>query len=242
MNRILCALMGVMFLQGYHVLAIEDDFAHAYALYQQGDFAQACTKLQALSHKGYYTWFALGNCFLKSNEPIKSIAAFRCAQQNARSKSEFENAQHMLVEIKKSLGKNTDQNFAYVMAQSIMAGIPFIAVQFLFVLCTWLIAVRLFKYRNKKYGTTLFLVALWALLCFCLLIKYEKHKKFAVIKNNTAFSLNPGDHQHIITTLTAGDEVLVLSDKGTWYKIRFNKITGFVPADSVEYMRCENNL
>jgi len=228
--------VGICLFNGWLCYATQEIVEQAHAFYEQQQFEQALSEYQKIEHKSAATWYNMGNCCYKLAQYPKALAYWRRAQLSANAEQEEAieyNISALHTQVKKTMQPVTIVDFF----GSIIRKIPFIVVQLLFLLVSFLIVWLLSKstWRNRLWLLVLIII-FEVVLTLILVLKYREHSQQCGIINEceVAVYAGPDVQYHALAKVPLLDALIIEQTKPGWCKIRYKDLEGWVCADKIE--------
>jgi len=214
--------------------ANQESFLQANALHQEKKYKKALKSYDLIEKKGPATWYNMGNSAFKTGDYPRAILYWRRAQKNSSYKT-IKNSEHNISIAYKKLGYEKDKSTLGFLNKHVSV-IPLFVLQILFLFFWIAFFVSLFYLKKLRKFVLLIVLVINFLLATLSITKYRSiiYQRGVVMQKDTNLFVGPDKNYHKITSLGVADEFKVLKKYKKWYKIKYNKFTGWVLADKVE--------
>ncbi len=213
------------------------------ALYRTQHYNDALARFETISSPAASTWHNKGHCLYKMGQICKALACFWSADNGASRQQRFINRQlrarclDALSGSEDRSKREKDSIFATVRFafQDMYDHMPLLALQ-CFALLIWYISL-IFCCRwwcsLRLYGRICLLFFLFLCNSSIIGLLYEQyvHRKGsrAVIITNCPLRIGPNELYHQIGTVPEGALVSIEKDEGSWRKVCFMNVRGWIP-------------
>lgn len=226
----------------------EISFAQANELYKQGDFVKAYDLYLQIPNKSCAVYYNLGNCAYKMGKPGYALLYWRKAENDWGLFGRDELLKNIaLVKKKALLDEESEQSIVHALKDvlissknsfiSLIRAIPLFSLQLLVLLLWIFLFVYLrYLYRRKQRAIIIALFCFQALFAFSLAIKYnlQSFRHLVVIKPGAKLFSGPGDNFATLGHLSEAQELVMLKQTGTFYKVKVNSVIGWVDKNFVD--------
>ncbi len=219
-------------------------FLQANNLYKQGDFKSAYKLYKKIPNPGARVSYNLGNCAYQLEDFGYAMLYWKRAEKDWGFFDRSELIQNIDLLKQKILGKRESENklfesfrFYKNYSLSLLRSAPLFAVQILF-LIFWIICflyIRFLFKRNKKFLITILFIFM-AVLGGLFVMRYSldfKHYGIVLSKEVKILS-GPGDSFQMLGILPQTAQVRIQRDSDDYYKIKFQRLIGWVSQKDVK--------
>jgi len=212
----------------------QESFLKANALYEEKKYKYALESYDAIDKRGLAVWYNMGNAAYKMGDYTHAILYWRRAQKNSSYKI-IQDAMQNISAAYKKLGYEKDRPSLSFLKKHISVMTLFL-LQILFLLFWFVFFIAVFYLKKQRMIILPILFLGNFLLATFLIAKYRSiwYQKGFVIEKKVDVFTGPDQNYHTITSLRAADEFKILKKQKKWYKIKYNKFTGWVLADKIE--------
>jgi len=244
------AVTGILLLNCDYCLAgsisqTSTKFHHANTYYSEGKYDKAIKTYEEVLNSGFESgnlYYNLANSYFKNGELGKAILNYRKAMRliprDSDLKSNYEYTKSL---IKGGVVETKAQWYRIVFNKMFslftIDGLAFsLAVIFAIILLVILATMYIPSIRKYRVVTLSLLIIIFALFFMALFEKASVvGKEAVVIAQKTDAKFEPFDSATIHFTLYEGTEVVVVSSRDSWFRIkRSDKKTGWVKASDLE--------
>lgn len=227
---ILSLLVGVTLFANKH----DENYYKAAKLFKSGEYQEALAAYQSLQPQGPITYYNTGIVLYHLKNYSQALAAFRKAQLYAQPVL-LKKIEHNIFQVNEKLNLGPDPS-GYTMLLFVQAYCSLFILQclFLFVWLSWYISFFVPVPLLKKARPLLLVLT----VCFGSLIALKyliiARQKGVVVVDNAKIFTGPNSEFHELATLQEGEEVKVVDQEESWYKMHYRNIDGWMRKDDVE--------
>lgn len=215
----------------------QEIFLQANELYRNGEIEKALQLYHSVNKKNASVLLNIGNCYYHTNKYIDALVYWKRAQKFMESLTYT-----MADEYSKLIRHNKEntQNMSWYM--HVKNWFAWIATRFslltwqLLFLLTWF-ALWIGYYCVRKFRWVFILLCCSVLICTATIIYvwYQRLTfRFAIALQNESVHIGPNTQFSTCGHLQEFDEVVIVKQNDSWYKISNNNVMGWVPADSLK--------
>lgn len=232
-NIIFRTILTVFFVIYTHALTAgvqEEIFLNANRLYQAGEFNNALALYESITQKGVAVWYNMALAAYHLNRKPEALAHLYRALQQA-DWATYRQIKNTIVLIN-PVDSWIVQCIWYL--EYCASFLPYIYWQLLVICLAW-ITVLLLWGNYKRYKIHVVSCVSWVSCVLLLSVKYQSlHQQYAIIKDHGAnLYAGPNPDFFVKQQIRAVENVIVLQEKNSWYKVRYGSTQGWLQADDV---------
>lgn len=211
----------------------KETFLKALAEYNQGHIQQSVELYESLEQKTPAILYNSGLCYYRLDNYGKALTCFRKVERRGNHEV-VKKAQAMQALIKQKKGFSAD-SYWYTTIITIKSLLSPLFVQILFLLLSVFFVLLLYLKRLKGLKCVLLGSALVLMTIVTLTDYWFSSQVYAVvIQSEVVAYAGPDKEFHKVATLHAGQEVKVVEEKQSWYKVSFQNFQGWVEQIDLE--------
>lgn len=218
-----CAMATVM----VYANQTQETFLKACAQYDQGHVKEALSLYESLEHQTPSLLYNKGLCQYMLGEYAKALSSFRKVERQGNTRI-AKKAHEAIIIIQKKLQVPHDSHW-YTTALLAESYVALYLVQFLFLLL--LITILVLFWFKLFTGLKVFFLSILLVMsgAFCAFDYWFSHQIYAVVVHEQAAVYTGPDREfHKIGQLRLGQEVKVVEESQSWYKVSFQELIGWV--------------
>jgi len=205
----------------------QETFLKACAQYDQGQVKEALALYGSLEQKTPSLLYNIGSCYYALGQYVKALSAFRKVERQGNARI-AKKAHEAIVRIQEKLQLPRDTHWytAALMAESYVA-IYLVQLLFLVLLITILVLLWFKLFIGLKVFFLSILLGMSG--AFCAFDYWFSRQAYAVaLHEQVSVYAGPDKEFHKIGQLRLGQEVKVVQESQSWYKVSFQEIVGWV--------------
>ncbi len=208
-------------------------FLKGVAYYDQGNIKEALSLYQSIAEKSPAVFYNIGMCDRALGNYPQALSAFRNAEQNADPLL-MKKLNTVIQDVKKKLNQPLDSSY-YRLFLFFASYISIFFVQILFLGCLfWLMILWWLRLGSRLHKVFIF-IALMSAGFFCGFDYWLSRSNYAiVIHNDIPLYAGPDVEYHKLFSLPAGQEVKVVEQQQSWYKVYSNGMYGWLEEKNLE--------
>lgn len=226
MKNILCAV-GASVLFYAHANQTQETFLKACARYDQGHPQEALDLYELVEPKTPSVLYNIASCYYALGNHTKALVFYRKAQKHGNAQL-CKKAHEAIIKIQDSLQVAHDSHWytkALIVESYVAIGlvqILFLALLILLIVCLWW---RLMATLKIAFLSILLVMA----GMFCVFDYWFSHRTYAVVlHDDVSVYAGPDKEYHKVATLRSGQEVKVVEESQSWYKVSFQEFQGWI--------------
>ena len=209
----------------------------AHKLYGENQYESALELYNKVENKGSGTWYNMGNCHYKMDDPLNALICWKKAEQYATWK-EFKAIHHNIDQAYEKLGiiGITKKESFLRHARRYLSTFSLFGWQIIFlILWTLMLFTGASCIQKKRYYSMTMLALFVILSATSVFTKYTLINKPSgiVTKENLIVYAGPNDEFHDIGTVIQADHLTICQEEKEWLKIKYNDIQGWVSRNDV---------
>lgn len=226
MKKLFFIAMATMFF-AVSAHQVKETFLKALAEYNHGRLQESVELYESLKEKTPAVLYNSGLCYYQLGNYAKALACFRKVEKRGNHQV-VKKAQKMEALTKQKLGFSSD-SYWYTTVITIKSWVSTFVFQLLFLLfCTFSVFLFYFK-KIKRLESVFFVIALTAITMVTFIDYWFSCQVYAVVlQKEVQVYAGPDKEFHKVATLQFAQEVKVVEEKQSWYKISFQNFQGWV--------------
>jgi tetratricopeptide (TPR) repeat protein len=212
----------------------DENFYKAVKLFNAGEYQEALTAYESLQLQGPITYYNTGIVLYQLKQYGKALAAWRKAQLYA-SPALLKKIEHNAAQAREKLGLSPDSGW-YISLIFLQSHCSLFILQCLFLLVWlgWYVSLFFTAPLLQKLRPFLLVFS----FCFVSLIalKYmivERTQGIVIVSDAKVFT-GPNIEFHELASLKEGEQVKVVDQEESWYKMHYRDINGWMRKDDVQ--------
>ena len=206
----------------------QEVFLCANRSYQEGDYVKALEQYKQVNNKGALTLYNMGNAAYCNEYYCQALIYWLKSQKNSTAYICM-CSQDNIVRMQRALHKKIDSSLMSFFKKKIVS-FPLLLVQ-LFFLFFWFSYWLLGSCRKK---TRLVCLCISLVLGFIITLQYIfRFTSVGVVQKKTAIFTGPDEQYHSLAQLEKADQVIIKAEHNQWYKVSYNKQTGWIPKSNI---------
>ncbi len=210
-------------------------FLKAVSYYQEGNVQEALTIYQSIAQKSPAVLYNIGICYSVLGDYAQALSAFRNAEQNADPELMVK-LDGAIQEVKKKLGHPIDSSH-YRLFLLLTSYVSIFVVQVLCLLCLLLLMVLWWFRLGTRLRVAFILIGLVSTGLFCAFDYWLSSCHYAVvIESDVPLYAGPDAEYHTLFHVPKGQEVKVVEEQQSWYKVYSNGMYGWLEHKNLEQL------
>lgn len=223
-------VVALVYLLGFGVLfanQTQETFLKACAQFDKGHVREALELYTSLDVQSPTLWYNIGCCYYILGQYAQALVAFRQAERTGTI-SLVKKTAIMVRKVQEKLELSPDTHWyrTALLAESYIAlflvQLLFLALLLGLIVCLWFKLIG----RVKLIFLGLFLLIAGS---FCVFDYWFSHQQYAVVlSDSAAVYAGPDKEFHKLGTVRRGQEVKVVQEAQSWYKVSFQELQGWI--------------
>ena len=208
-------------------------FLKAVAYYQEGNVQEALSLYQSIAQKSPAVLYNIGICYSVLGDYAQALSAFRNAEQNADPELMVK-LDGAIQKVKNKLGHPIDSS-QYRLFLLFTSYVSIFVVQILFLFFLMLLMVLWWFRLGTRLRVAFILIGLVSTGLFCAFDYWLSSCHYAVIiESDVPLYAGPDVEYHKLFSLPKGQEVKVVEEQQSWYKVYSNGMYGWLEDKNLE--------
>ena len=218
-----------------HAARERETFLKGNKLMREGNVQEALKEYTEITHKGPTLWYNIGVCNYQQENFLTALIAFRHAERGASSNN-LKCIMNAVEQVQNKLGQPHDTT-TIVRLKKYSSYFSLFWLQILCIALWWL---SLGVMWNRKKYKPIFMLVLWILFLWSLFtvisVWWVNSRNYGIVLNESSLFTGTSTEFHEVGKVAKADQVTIKNQNDGWYKVKADKVTGWIPVSNVEHI------